>query len=231
METKPLILWIQFQKFLHQKLKKKRNLHNNNPNSAVEVQTDDLILAREISVDEQNEIDCVRKPTKKYVISDEVAVESYKSGKYFQIGVTIETEKKFSEVICQAEDIPENKPIPETESIGSQTSTSFTSKTKKIRVKIIPPSKEISVPTQNETKQKVNMIQTFSELGETLDDIHKSLDIAHNHLETNKKESFGTQTTLGAVEYIIASEAGNEESDEAPTLYIPSPYFNALLNQ
>ncbi|KAK8890856.1 hypothetical protein M9Y10_028055 [Tritrichomonas musculus] len=196
-----------------------------------EIQTNKTHLAKGISIIRQYEADFMENPQEKFVISNALSIESYKSGNFYQVGISFETERNISETYCESEEVPENERVPETESTGSQTSTSFTAKAKKLHVKVVAPEKEISIPEQHEKRQKVDMIQTMSDLGNTLDDLHKSLDIVHNHLENPKVQSFGTQTTLGAVEYIVASEIGEEDEDEPPNLYIPGPYFNAVLAQ
>lgn len=196
---------------------------------STEIQTNKTHFTNENSITKSQEADFIEN--QKFVISNILSIETYRKGNLHQIGITFETERNISETYYESEELPEKERYAKTESVGSQTSTSFISKAKKLRVKTEEPVKEVQSPVQIEKKQNVNMIQTLGDLNSTLDGLHRSLKFAKTQLKETKYDTFGTQTTLGSIDYLVASE--NEEEDDeivdTSNIYMHSPHLNEVL--
>lgn len=199
---------------------------------SAEIQTNKTHLAKGISIIRSHEADFIENPRERFVISNALSIETYRKGNLHEIGISFETERNISETYYESEEVPENERFAQTESVGSQTSTSFTSKARKLHVKTAAQLQEVQVTKQIEKKQNPNVIQTLGDLNNTLDDLHRSLNVAKTHLKAPKYDTFGTQTTLGTIEYLVASDDSEEDDDEggsASNIYIRTPRFTELL--
>lgn len=200
------------------------------PKNSIEIQTNKTHLANGIAIIRTQEADFVEGLPKKFIISNALMIESFRSGNTRQVGISFETERNISETYYESEELPENMRYAKTESVASQTSTSFTSKAKRLRVKTSDTVQEVSVPIQKQEKKKGHVIETLGDLNSTLDGLHRSLNAATKHLKSSKHDSFGTQTTLGNIEYMdVSDEEEDEDIDNTSNVYDNNQHFNEIL--
>ncbi|OHS97010.1 hypothetical protein TRFO_36841 [Tritrichomonas foetus] len=121
---------------------------------------------------------------------------------------------EYSESFNESESVPEADFYTETSTVGAQTAQSFIARQKRLGVAIIPPAKEIEVSFSHEQVESKDMLSTMTDLTTTLDQIDQSLDLIAKELGSDAElHDFGTQTDLGAIEYILAADW--EEESEA----------------
>ena len=126
-----------------------------------------------------------------------------------------------SEEFMESEEVPETDAYAETSSIGAQTAQSFIARMKRSKMEKPSLPKEIEMSFAHEQVDDRDLLETFDMLGETLDDLNRSLNlIAEGFMEPELRD-FGTQTDMGAIEYIIAADYDGEifkVSSESETL-------------